>query len=187
MQAVRRPPLPVLAAAVVLLAGLIGVVRSALPQSTAASSSTGTSTTGQSMAGMDGMSPDMAIEVTGAYLRQPANKINAAAYLTIFNTTSAADTLVSVASGAGAQTSVHTETAGGGMQDACGLTVPAHGSLALTPGKGHVMIEQLYGPVLAGQTVNLELTFAKAGVVLVAAHVIGVTAPAPGSSSTGTP
>ena len=186
MQAVRRPPLPVLAAAVVLLAGLIGVVRSALPQSTAASSA-GTSTTSQSMAGMDGMSPNMAIEVIGAYLRQPANRINAAAYLTVFNTTSTPDTLVSVASGAGAQTSVHTETATGGMQDAGGLTVPAHGSLALTPGKGHVMIEQLYGPVLAGQTVNLELTFSKAGVVVVAAHVIGVTAPAPGSSSTGTP
>jgi copper(I)-binding protein len=176
----------VLAAAVVLAAGLVGVVRSAQPQST--SSSTSTPTGSLSMAGMDGMSPDMAIMVSGAYLRQPANRINAAAYFTIFNTTSTADTLVSVRSGAGAQTTVHTETAGGGMAPASGsLTVPAHGSLALTPGKGHVMIEQLYGPVLAGQTVNIELTFAKAGVVVVATRVIGVTAPAPGSTTTGTP
>jgi copper(I)-binding protein len=137
---------------------------------------------------MDGMSPDMAIVVDGAYMRQPANRINAAAYFTIFNTTATPDTLLSVASGAGAQTTVHTETAGGGMAQMTGsLTVPAHGSLALTPGKGHVMIEQLYGPVLAGQTVNIELTFAKAGVVVVATRVIGVTAPAPGSTTTGTP
>lgn len=182
MQAVSRPPLSVLAAAVVLVAGLLGVVRGALPQSSADASS---SVAGTSMAGMEGMSQDMAIVVSGAYLRQPANRINAAAYFTIYNTTGTADTLLSVASGAGAQTSVHTETAGGMQPSAGGLPVPAHGSLALTPGKGHVMIEQLYGPLLAGQTVNLALTFAKAGVVLVTVPVIAVTAPAP--SPAGTP
>ncbi|HEU5270390.1 MAG TPA: copper chaperone PCu(A)C [Jatrophihabitans sp.] len=180
MRAVRRPPLTVLAAAVVLLAGLVGVVRSAQPQSTANTASVGSGGGASSMAGMDGMSPDMAIMVRGAYLRQPANRINAAAYLTIFNTTATADTLVSVASGAGALTTVHTEGAGGGMQQAAGgLPVPAHGSLSLTPGKGHVMIELLFGPLLAGQTVNIELTFARAGVVIVTARVIGVTAPVP--------
>ena len=182
MRAVRRPPLTVLAAAVVLLAGLVGVVRSAQPQSTANTASVGAPGGGAlSMAGMDGMSPDMAIMVTGAYLRQPANRINAAAYFTVFNTTASPDTLVSVASGAGALTTVHTEGAGGGMQPAPsgGLPVPAHGSLSLTPGKGHVMIEQLYGPLLAGQTVNLELTFARAGVVIVTVRVIGLTAPVP--------
>lgn len=181
MRAVRRPPLTVLAAAVVLLAGLIGVVRSAQSPSNAASSGSSAGSGSLSMAGMDGMSPDMAIAVRGAYLRQPANRINAAAYLTIFNTTDNPDTLLSVASGAGAQTTVHTEAAGGGMQPAAsgGLPVPAHGSLSLTPGKGHVMIEQLYGPLLAGQTVNLELTFARAGVVIVTVRVIGVTAPVP--------
>jgi copper(I)-binding protein len=180
MHAVSRPPLTVLAAAVVLVAGLIGVVRGAQPQSSASSASVGSSTDGAlSMPGMDGMSPDMAIVVNGAYLRQPANRINAAAYFTIYNLTGTPDTLLRVASGAGAQTSVHTETAGGGMQQSGGLTVPAHGNLALTPGKGHVMIEQLYGPLLARQTVNIELTFARAGVVIVTARVIGVTAPAP--------
>jgi periplasmic copper chaperone A len=182
-----RPSLSVLAAAVVLAAGLVGVVRGAQPDSTAAGSSTslGSSSTGSmaGMAGMANMSPDMAIQVTGAYVRQPANRINAAVYFTIYNLSDTPDTLVSATSGAGARTSVHTETAAG-MQGSAGLSVPAHGNLALTPGKGHVMIEQLYGPVLAGQTVNLQLTFARAGVVLVVAPVIGVTAPAPSVART---
>lgn len=181
----------VLAAAVVLVAGLIGVVRGAQPPSGAASGTSGSvggsvGSTSTMAPGMEGMSPDMAIVVTGAYVRQPANRINAAVYCTIYNTGGTPDTLQSVASGAGAQTSVHTESAGGGMQagSAGGLSVPAHGSVALTPGKGHVMIEKLYGPLLAGQTVNLELTFARAGVVLVTVPVIAVTAPAPTAKGT---
>jgi copper(I)-binding protein len=173
----------VLAAAVVLVAGLVGVVRGALPQSTA--SPTASSSMGGMAMGMAGMSSDMSIQVTGAYLRQPANRINAAVYFTVRNTGGAADTLLSVASGAGATASLHTE-ADGGMQPASGgLPVPAHGSLVLAPGKGHVMIESLYGPLLAGQTVNLGLIFARAGQVIVTASVIGVTAPAP--SPAGTP
>src|SRR3954447_25705762 len=138
MRAVSRPPASVLAAAVVLVAGLVGVVRGALPQSTASTASpsmSGMSMGGMSM-GMTGMSSDMSIQVTGAYLRQPANRINAAVYFTVRNTGGAADTLLSVASGAGATASLHTER-GGGMQPAAGgLPVPAHGSLVLAPGKG---------------------------------------------------
>jgi len=158
--------LPLIAAAVVLLAGLVGLVRGAQPQHQAkppAAASPG-------------------IVVGGAYVREPANGVNAAAYLTVYNTTGAADQLLGVRTGAGAQASVHVENASGGMSQAAESTVPAHGSLALTPGKGHLMIEQLYGPLKAGQTVNLDLTFATAGDVLVTAPVIGVTAPAPGGS-----
>jgi copper(I)-binding protein len=174
----------VLAAAVVLVAGLVGVVRGALPQSTASTAAdAGSSSTSGMAMGMLGMSSDMSIQVTGAYLHQPANRINAAVYLTVRNTGDAADTLLSVATGAGATASLHT---GADMQPATGgLPVPAHGSLVLAPGTGHVMIESLYGPLLAGQTVNLSLTFARAGQVLVTASVIGVTAPAP--SPAGTP
>ena len=41
------------------------------------------------------------------------------------------------------------------------------------------MIEKLYGPLKAGQSVNLQLTFAKAGQLLLTVPVIGVGAPAP--------
>jgi copper(I)-binding protein len=179
MHPVSRPPASVLAAAVVLVAGLVGVVRGALPQSTAsASSDAGSSMSGMAM-GMLGMSSDMSIQVMGAYLRQPANRVNAAVYLTVRNTGDTADTLLSVATGAGATTSLHSETDGGMQPAVGGLPVPAHGSLVLAPGKGHVMIESLYGPLLAGQTVNLSLTFARAGQVVAIATVIGVTSAAP--------
>ncbi|MEO9240490.1 MAG: copper chaperone PCu(A)C [Jatrophihabitantaceae bacterium] len=164
----RRPPLSLLAAALVVLLGLAGLIRGALPQSSAgAASQPGTS--------------NADVVVGGAYVREPANGINAAAYFTVYNTTDKADTLVSVTSGAGAQTSLHTDSADGSMQDAPagGLTIPAHGSLSLTPGKGHAMIEKLYGTLKAGQSVNLQFTFGVAGQVLVTAPVIGVSAPAP--------
>lgn len=171
MPAVTRPPLSLLAAALVLLVGLAGLVRGAVPQS-AGGASAGSST-------VDGTS----LVVTGMYVREPANGVSAAAYLTVYNPTGTADQLLSVTSGAGAQTSLHTEDADGSMQTMTGLTVPAHGSLALTPGKGHVMIEKLYGPIKAGQSVNLQLSFAHAGQLLVTAPVIGVTAPAPSAGA----
>lgn len=181
MHAVSRPPVSVLAAAVVLVAGLVGVVRGALPQSPASTADAGSSSTSGMAMGMLGMSSDMSIQVTGGYLRQPANRINAAVYLTVRNTGDAPDTLLSVNTGAGATASLHSE-AGDSMQPATGgLPVPAHGSLVLAPGKGHVMIEGLYGPLLAGQTVNLSLTFARAGQVVATATVIGVTSAAPSS------
>jgi periplasmic copper chaperone A len=57
--------------------------------------------------------------------------------------------------------------------------IPPHGSLVLSTGKGHVMIEQLFGKLLPGQNVNLELTFARAEPVDVTARVIALGAPAP--------
>lgn len=163
-----RPSVSYFAAAAVVLAGLAGLIRGAVPQAATPSAPASTSPS---------------IVVAGAYVRQPANGVNAAAYFTVYNTGDQADQLVTVDSGAGAQTTLHLEAASGSMTlNAGGLSIPAHGSAALAPGKGHAMIEKLYGPVLAGQTVNLELTFAHAGQVLVTAPVIGVTAPAPSST-----
>jgi copper(I)-binding protein len=173
MHAVSRPSVSYFAAAVVVIAGLAGLVRGALPQATPSATPA---------------SDSPGIVVGGAYVRQPANRVNVAAYFTVYNTTDQADQLVTVESGAGAQTTLHLESASGGMTlNANGLTIPAHGSAALAPGKGHAMIEQLYGPITAGQTVNLQLTFAHAGLVLVTAPVIGVTAPAPSAGATGSP
>ncbi|HEX2904799.1 MAG TPA: copper chaperone PCu(A)C [Jatrophihabitans sp.] len=160
-----RPSVSYFAAAAVVIAGLAGLVRGAVPQQSAAPAPA---------------SSGPGIVIGSAYVRQPANLINAAAYFTVYNTTDQPDTLTTVDSGAGAQTTLHVEDASGAMSaNAAGLTVPAHGSASLVPGKGHVMIEKLYGRLLAGQTVNLSLTFAHAGQILVTVPVIGVTAPAP--------
>jgi copper(I)-binding protein len=163
---VIRPPLSLLVAGLAVLIGMAGLVRGSIPQTAAADSASSIQTA--------------PIVVGGAYVREPATTVNAAAYFTIFNTTDTPDVLTSVASGAGAAASLHSETASGGMKiTSAGLTIPAKSSVALSPGKGHVMIEKLYGALKAGQTVNLQLTFARAGEVLVTAPVVGLLAPAP--------
>jgi copper(I)-binding protein len=168
MYAVKRLPLTLIAAMLLTVAGLAGLVRGSEPQAVASGSPAATGAP----------RPTGPIVVSGAYVREPANGVNAAAYFTIFNTTGTADVLTAVESGAGAQTSLHTESPAG-MHSSAGLAIPAHGSVALTPGKGHVMIERLYGPLKPGQSVNFQLTFAKAGELLLTAPVLAVTAPAP--------
>ncbi|MEO7262974.1 MAG: copper chaperone PCu(A)C [Jatrophihabitantaceae bacterium] len=155
----RRLPLTLIAAALLILAGLAGLVRGSGPPAAAS-------------AGAESQDP---IVVSGAYVRQPADGVNAAAYFTIYNTTDTPDQLTAVASGAGGQTSLHTDS----MQHSAELSIPAHGSVTLSPGKGHVMIEKLYGPLTASQSVNFQLTFAKSGQLLLTAPVIAVTTPAP--------
>jgi copper(I)-binding protein len=164
MYAVKRLPLPLVAAVLLTLAGVAGLVRGSTPQTVAADSAAA--------------GPREPIVVSGAYVREPANGVNAAAYFTIYNTTGTPDVLTAISSGAGAQTSLHTESSGG-MQHSTGLSIPAHGSATLSPGKGHVMIEKLYGPLKPGQSVNFQLTFARSGQLLLTAPVIAVAAPAP--------
>jgi len=168
MYLVRRLPLSLAAAALLAVAGLAGLVRGAVPSSTATPAAN-TATVAQGP-----------IVISGAYVREPANGTNAAAYFTVTNTTDTPDALTTVESGAGAQTSLHTDS----MQRSAELSIPAHGSVTLSPGKGHVMIEKLYGPLKAGQSVNFQLTFAKSGQLLLTAPVIAIGAPAP---TAGTP
>jgi copper(I)-binding protein len=160
---VNRPPATAFAAGIVAVLGLAGLIRGAVPQ------------TAVSAGGAD-TDP---IVISGAYVREPASPDVAAAYFTVFNTTGAADTLTSVVSGAGEDAVLHADTNGSMAVTAGGLTVPAHSSVSLSPGKGHVMIEHLLGPLRPGQYVNLQLTFAKAGPVSVSAPVIAINAPAP--------
>jgi hypothetical protein len=168
MYAVKRLPLPLIAAVLLSVAGLAGLVRGSGPQAVASDTADTAAAAG----------PNRPIVVSGAYVREPANGINAAVYFTLYNTTGVPDVLTAVTSGAGEQASLHTESSGG-MQASTGLSIPARGSVTLSPGKGHVMIEKLYGPLKPGQSVNFQLTFAKAGQLLITAPVIAVAAPAP--------
>ncbi|UQX87656.1 copper chaperone PCu(A)C [Jatrophihabitans telluris] len=173
-----RPPWTFFVAALAILLGMAGLVRGSIPQSSASTGGAAPTTASASP-----------IVVGGAYVREPANDVNAAAYFTVYNTTGTPDRLMSITSGAGAVASLHDYSASGGMIGlANGLEIPAHGSVVLTPGKVHVMIEKLYGPIKVGQTVNLQLSFADAGDVLVTAPVIALTAPAPtAAGGTGSP
>ena len=143
----------------VALLGATALVRGAVPQTGA------------------GASPAVPIVVSNAYVRPPVLSGDpAAAYFTVRNNGDRSDRLVSVISGAGAEAVLHTA---GMTVTSTEPVIPAHGTLVLSTGRGHVMIEKLYGPLTAGQTTNLTLTFDRAGEVSVAAKVIAVGASAP--------
>jgi periplasmic copper chaperone A len=166
-----RWPWPAVGGGVLVAAlGAAGLIRGAMPQSLAS----------------DNASPSAAgpIAVTGAYVRAPVPPTtSAAAYFTVYNTTAKADRLISVESGAGATTVLHTTDSKGNMTvSPTGAVIPAHGSLTLSTGKGHVMIEQLFGTLKPGQQVNLELDFANAGSIDITAPVVAVGAAVPSSS-----
>ena len=164
----RRPPVLVAVAGAVAVVGLAGLIRGAVPLAAAG---------GGGSASAPAAAP---IVVTNAYVREPASPDVAAAYFTISNTTDTDDTLISVDSGAGKSTALHN----GSMAEMTGgLRIPAHSSVTLSPGNGHVMIEDLLGPLKPGQTVNLQLTFAHNIPLIVEAPVISINAPAPGAST----
>jgi copper(I)-binding protein len=158
---VRMPWPAAVGGVMVAVIGAAGLVRGAVPLPS----------------GGGGTSAAEPIVVSNAYVRAPAPPTDSmAAYFTVFNTTSKPDRLLSVTSGAGEVAVLHTA----GMKAVGGAPViPAHGKLVLSTGNGHVMIEKLFGTPKAGQTVNLDLTFAKAGIVEVAAKVIALGAPVP--------
>lgn len=117
------------------------------------------------------------LAVSGAYVREPANPDEAAAYFTIANKGAADDTLTSVASSTG-RASLHT-TNGAKMVALSSAPVPAHGSLDFSPGGNHLMIDDP-GPLKPGTSVRLTFTFAASAPITVSAPVIGITDPAPG-------
>lgn len=155
------------AAGFVAIVGLAGLIRGAIPQQQAAAPAT--------PAGPP-------IVVSGAWVREPASPDVAAGYFTVYNTSASPDTLVAVNTGAGRTAVLHAETNGSMTVDKDGLLIPPHSSVSLSPGKGHVMIEGLFGPLKPGQSVNMELQFLHAGPLVVLAPVIAIGAPAPTST-----
>jgi copper(I)-binding protein len=160
-----RVPIAAAVATVIAAIGIAGLIRGAVPQPVAGA-----------QPGAPSSAVTEPITITDAYVREPAGPGPVAAYLTINNTTGTDDKLIAVASGASAHAEIHIDAS---MTGSSGLVIPAHSKVTLVAGKSHIMLDQLYGPITAGQTVNLELIFANAGGIVVAVPVIGVTAPAP--------
>lgn len=117
------------------------------------------------------------LTVSGAYVREPANPAEAAAYFIIANSGGADDTLTAVTSSTG-HASLHT-TNGPRMVTLSSAPVPAHGGLDFSPGGNHLMIDGP-GPLKPGTTVRLTFTFAASAPITVSAPVIGIADPAPG-------
>ena len=103
-----------------------------------------------------------------------------AVYLSIMNHGSADDKLLSIATPAATSAQVHETTMDGDVMKMReiegGLVVAAGATVDLKPGGNHVMLMGLKAPLKKGETIALDLTFEKAGVVKVDAPVGEVAA-----------
>ena len=129
---------------------------------------------------------DLVIE--GAWTRQPPPRAAAGgAYMTIRNTGDADDVLTAGAVDFAERLEVHEMAVTDGVMTMRmlpdGLAVPAGETVVLEPGGYHVMFMGLTTPPVAGGTVDVTLTFAKAGDVTVTLPVAPIGAPGPEASS----
>lgn len=113
------------------------------------------------------------IEIVDPWVRATApGAPTAGGFVTLRNTGAAADRLVSVSTDAVAEAQIHEMKMDGDVmrmrQLVDGLALPAGGSVALAPGGYHLMLTQPRAPIVAGQTLRMRLTFARAGAVDVA-------------------
>jgi periplasmic copper chaperone A len=115
------------------------------------------------------------LEVIDPFLPDPASPAVAAIYLTVKNTGSRADALVSATSPAAPDVLLMTENAGGSfgsMGMLKELRIPAHGQASLVPGHDHVMLEQPTVRFKVGQSVLVTLRFKRAGTVTIKVPVV---------------
>lgn len=110
--------------------------------------------------------------VSSAYMPQPVSDM-AAGFLHIANKGGAKDELTSVTSDLGPVT-VH-RTVGQAMEEVTSLDVPAHGQLVFKSGGNHLMFDKLKRKLKQGDTVTLELHFAKSDPITVEMPVKSAT------------
>jgi copper(I)-binding protein len=113
--------------------------------------------------------------VSGAWVRPASTNGVSAAYFTITASPGAADSLVSATSPAAAMVMLHDTTTDGtgmtGMVEMTRADIPAGTSVAFAPGGRHLMLTGLTGPLVAGATIELDLVFEHAGVIVVQAEI----------------
>jgi copper(I)-binding protein len=132
------------------------------------------------------------LDIFDPWVRVTNNDVTAG-YFTVKNA-GLEDTLVKATASISPMVQLHeviTEGASSKMQEkAGGFTVPAQGDLVLKPGSYHLMMLNLTAPVKEGETVEIELEFAKAGKVKFTAPVktgAGMSPDGGGMHSGGTP
>ncbi|MBA2807454.1 copper chaperone PCu(A)C [Streptomyces sp. KM273126] len=126
--------------------------------------------------GEDTGSQGAGLKVQSAYMPQPVTAAMAAGYLVIENDSDAPDTLRSVTSDIAQDVTIHT-TSGQTMESAgsADRAIPAHGRLVLESGGMHLMFEKLKRKPKEGETVSVELHFAKTDPVKVEMPVKSAT------------
>jgi copper(I)-binding protein len=103
------------------------------------------------------------IRVSHAWLRILPGALPAGGYATLHNDGDQPAALTGARSAVYAQVMLHESSTAGGtnrMRMVQAMSVPAHGSAALTPGGFHLMLEQPRHAVKPGDVVRLTLSFA---------------------------
>jgi hypothetical protein len=107
-----------------------------------------------------------ALQISAAYVPEPASPNVAAAYVTVRNTGGSADTLLRASTPAGRSTTLHQDVTSGGSEGMVALRsipIPAGKTIAMKPGGMHLMIEHPRSGLTRGGQLNLTLVFAHAG------------------------
>lgn len=137
-------------------------------------------TVGAIIASISGASANE-VMVIDAYARASATPVarSGAAYLSIVNQGSETDRLLAISTPSAASAQLHrTEQADGvaRMAEADSIDLPPGTTLSMDPGGLHVMLMGLKAPLKEGSTLELVLTFEKAGEARVVVPVKGVAA-----------
>jgi len=111
------------------------------------------------------------VSVSHAVAPAPVSPSEASAFLVVENRGPTPDTLVSVGSPDADMVMLH-DVVGGRMATVPTLAIPAGGRATLAPGGYHLMLHGLRHPVVAGDTLTLQLRFAGAGELVVRAPVL---------------
>ncbi len=93
-----------------------------------------------------------------------------AAFFVIFNNGSSDDRLVAAKSDVSELVELHTHSMDGGimrMRPVEAIVVPAGDAAELAPGGHHIMLLNLKGPLVAGETFPVTLVFEKAGEITI--------------------
>lgn len=121
------------------------------------------------------------LEITGAFARAtlPGAPVGGG-FATIANAGDHDDRLIAVSSDIAGEAQLHNMRMDGDVmkmyQMTDGIPVPAHSTVKLAPGALHVMFMKLNGPLVEGAAFDVELTFEKAGRVVVPFKVEGIAA-----------
>jgi copper(I)-binding protein len=118
------------------------------------------------------------LTIANAWARAtPPGATTAAAYFTVTNTGTAADTLTGASAPMAGMTMLHKMEMTGSvmkMRMVDGIAIPPGKSVTLAPDGFHVMMTGVTKPLKAGDTLPLTLTFAKAGAVTLTVPVLPV-------------
>ena len=124
------------------------------------------------------------LSVSSAFARASATPMakSAVAYVSIRNAGSQADRLIAISTPVARSADLHTTVMAGDimkMQPAGVVELPPGGQLEMQPGGLHVMLTGLAAPLKQGETIEMTLSFEKAGELKVSVPIGRVAATSP--------